>query len=207
MNIPEEFLKEVQSLPPELRAVLEAELAAGNTIAEVGHDHPAAPVGAWLKMARTFSTKPDAVPKGVKFRRRNSSLWSGEYSDANGFFFLLDPGLPYEEPMPLHEFYRRREAQEREALAQCDHTPVTNPGYTVERDWRGETACYIEPDRRVTLFSAWHGGAVGHVAHISGQWEYKDRPHADMTPQEQAEVLQRVIDFIRRHDGFVMVAD
>jgi hypothetical protein len=40
-KIPAKFLKDADALPPALRALLEAELAAENTIVEVGSSLPA----------------------------------------------------------------------------------------------------------------------------------------------------------------------
>ena len=94
MNIPEEFREVVESLPPVLRALLDAELAAGNEIAEVGHSFPAPPVGAYIKLARPVTTRPRAVGVGLKFRDFNSSIYSGEFSDERGFFFIVEPPAP-----------------------------------------------------------------------------------------------------------------
>ncbi len=46
MNIAEHFRKDIESFPLVLRALLDAELSAGNEIVEVGHSFPAPPVGA-----------------------------------------------------------------------------------------------------------------------------------------------------------------
>ena len=94
MNIPEEFREVVESLPPVLRALLDAELAAGNEIAEVGHSFPAPPVGATIKLARPVTTRPRAAGGGLKFRDFNSSIYSGEFTDERGFFFIVEPPAP-----------------------------------------------------------------------------------------------------------------
>ena len=46
MDIPEQYRAEVERFPAVLLALLAAELAAGNGIAELGHGFPAAPAGA-----------------------------------------------------------------------------------------------------------------------------------------------------------------
>ncbi len=94
MNIPEEFREVVESLPPVLRALLDAELAAGNEIAEVGHSFPAPPVGAYIKLARPVTTRPRAAGGGLKFRDFKSSIYSGEFTDERGFFFIVEPPAP-----------------------------------------------------------------------------------------------------------------
>lgn len=89
--VPEAMRREVEGFPAPLRALLAAELAAGNAIAELGHGHPAAPVGAWLRMERRIATP---APQGVDYARRNSATCGGEYGDAQRHFFLLDPPWP-----------------------------------------------------------------------------------------------------------------
>jgi hypothetical protein len=56
----------------------------------------------------------------------------------------------------------------------------------VQFDWRGETAFYVERDRRVTLFSAYWGGAKGSVSHLFGVWEYEDDHREPLTADERA---------------------
>ena len=44
--------RELETFPAVLRHLVEAELAAGNSIAEIGHSFPAPPAGAWVRIAR-----------------------------------------------------------------------------------------------------------------------------------------------------------
>jgi hypothetical protein len=82
------------ALPPASRALLDAELAAGNEIVEIGHSFPAPPAGAYVKLARPVSTRPRRSGDGLEFYERNSSLSSGEFADAQRFFFILEPPHP-----------------------------------------------------------------------------------------------------------------
>jgi hypothetical protein len=107
MNVPEQFRKDVESFPPVLRALLAAELASGNEIAEVGHSSPAPPVGAYIKLARQVTTRPRESGNGIDFYDRNSSLYSGEFTDAKRFFFILEPPHP-PEPEPDMDAIRTR---------------------------------------------------------------------------------------------------
>lgn len=66
--------------------------------------------------------------------------------------------------------------------------------YRVEFDWRGETAYYVEGDRRVTLSAIYWGGPKGSVAHQYGVWEYPDNRREPMTAAERAMVLERVVE-------------
>jgi hypothetical protein len=84
----------INELPEALRSLLEAELAAGNEIAEVGHSYPAPPIGAYIKLAKPVSTRSDDAKDELTFREHNSSLYSGEYTDSNRRFFILTPPKP-----------------------------------------------------------------------------------------------------------------
>jgi hypothetical protein len=94
VTIPPEFRKDADPLPPALRALLEAELAAGNTIAEVGSYFPAPPAGAFFKMNRPVTTRPRASGDGLTFRFLDNSLYCGSFTDDRGFYFILEPPLP-----------------------------------------------------------------------------------------------------------------
>ncbi|MCC6539325.1 MAG: hypothetical protein IT162_17365, partial [Bryobacterales bacterium] len=87
MSLPDEF-------PADLRAIVEAELLAGNEIVEVGHTHPAPPAGAYVKLARVVTTHPHLSHGGVLYYLRNTSSYSGEFHDARRFYFVLEPPLP-----------------------------------------------------------------------------------------------------------------
>jgi hypothetical protein len=50
MTLTAEQAKELTQFPQELRALIESELAAGNSIVEVGHSLPAPPAGAYFKL-------------------------------------------------------------------------------------------------------------------------------------------------------------
>jgi hypothetical protein len=84
----------IDQLPNVLKSLLEAELAAGNKVTEVGHSFPAPPIGAYIKLAKPVSTKNDETKGELTFRERDSSLYSGEYSDSNRRFFIITPPKP-----------------------------------------------------------------------------------------------------------------
>ena len=77
-------------MPTALRSLVEAELSAGNEIVEVGHSFPAAPVGCYVKLARSVSTRPRASSDEIDFFDRNSSSYSGEFADPKRYFFVLE---------------------------------------------------------------------------------------------------------------------
>jgi len=133
--------REIAQFPPALRALIEAEAAAGNAVVEIGHGFPAAPVAAFARLARRVSTRPRETGGGLKFHERNSSLWSGEWTDAKDFYFVLEP--PLAEPSP-------ETAPARPATS--EPPPAPKPlRYTVDIDLRGETLIYREPDREATV--------------------------------------------------------
>lgn len=94
MSLTTEQQNEIAQFPAVLKALVEAELAAGNAIVEVGHSHPAPPAGAYCKLANKVSTRPRAAGGGLDFYERNSSSHSGEFTDAKRFFFVLEPPNP-----------------------------------------------------------------------------------------------------------------
>lgn len=98
MHLTAEQQQELARFPVPLRALVEAELAAGNHIEEIGHTHPAPPVGAYIKLTRRVSTCPRASGCGRVFYERHNSSYSGEFTDAARCFFVLEPPHP-----PPHE--------------------------------------------------------------------------------------------------------
>ncbi|MEQ1693084.1 MAG: hypothetical protein ABMA00_17475, partial [Gemmatimonas sp.] len=94
MNLTTEQQTELSQYPQVLRDLLLAELAAGNVIVEIGHSFPAPPAGGYIKLANTVSTRPRASGDGIDFYDRNSSIYSGEFTDAKRFYFILEPPSP-----------------------------------------------------------------------------------------------------------------
>jgi hypothetical protein len=94
MPLPEKYVKEAGALPPVLLALLEAEIAAGNSIAEVNQSFPAAPVGACFQLTGPFVSRPRESSAGLKFRDFRYPNFSGSFTDERGYFFLLEPPVP-----------------------------------------------------------------------------------------------------------------
>ncbi|MBL9191853.1 MAG: hypothetical protein JNJ82_05815 [Opitutaceae bacterium] len=91
-------LKELAGFPAPLRALVEAELQAGNTVVELGHGFPAAPCGAYLKLGRRVTTRPRESAGELDFYERNMPGYSGEFTHAARHFFVLEPPHPPEPP-------------------------------------------------------------------------------------------------------------
>ncbi|MBL9166155.1 MAG: hypothetical protein JNN07_00270 [Verrucomicrobiales bacterium] len=91
--------EQLKQFPLPLRRLVEAELAIGNLILEIGHSHPAPPAGAFVKLANKISTHPRTSANGLDFYERNHSGYSGEFTNSQRFYFVLEPpNPPPEEP-------------------------------------------------------------------------------------------------------------
>jgi len=115
-RIPDEHAARLSVLPEPLRAVLEAELAAGNEIVEVGSSFPAPPVGVYVKLARAVTTRPRADGDGISFHDRNGSSYSGEFHDEGRFHFILEPPHPPQPEPDMHAIRARLDAEHAAAL-------------------------------------------------------------------------------------------
>ena len=79
--------------------------------------------------------------------------------------------------------------------------------HRVEFDWRGETAYYVEHDRRVTLSCSYWGGPKGNVSHIHGVWEFSDGRRERLTPGERSAVLRAVADHAKARENITLAID
>ncbi len=129
--VPEPWRADADLLSPPLRALLEAELGAGNTIIDVGHSHPAAPVGVYFKLAGPVTTTTRERRRGddLKFYERGSSLYNGEFTDAKGYCFILEAPLP---PPPYPDMDAIREAVNR-PVPTAEHPTGDSPHDRVVR--------------------------------------------------------------------------
>lgn len=108
--IPPRFQRNAAAFPPALRALLDAELTAGNTIAEAGQGFPtlldaqlaasslmdsgrasALPASAYFVMAGPVTTRAHESGGGVIFRDHGDCYYSGSFTDERGHFFILEP--------------------------------------------------------------------------------------------------------------------
>ncbi len=102
MSIFDEASSELRQFPAALRKLVEDELEAGNEIAELGHGFPAAPCGAFIKLARPVSTRDRIATAELDYYDRDSSSYSGEFTDSKRHFFVLEPPHPPESPSDVH---------------------------------------------------------------------------------------------------------
>ncbi|MEO7361415.1 MAG: hypothetical protein ABI120_13870 [Gemmatimonadaceae bacterium] len=93
MPQPDAFQRDVDALPPLLRALLDAELAVGNSIVRVSYTHPAPPSGACVMLANPVSTRERSSNHGLTFRPVDSSDYSGWFTDECARYFILEAPL------------------------------------------------------------------------------------------------------------------
>ncbi len=124
MNLPDDVLAEIADFPAALRALIEAELAAGNEVAEVFHGHPVPPVGVGIRLVRPFSVPLSSVAAGVQPCR--FPAWDGScgYSDEPKHNFVLGPpGAPMDPP-PMDEIRDDANQPARAATAAAWDSPL-----------------------------------------------------------------------------------
>jgi hypothetical protein len=125
---------------------------------------------------------------------------------------VVDMTARIEESLRRHEeelaTAQRLVEQARSGSAPERPAPITEPApppapgtHRVEFDWRGETAFYVEHDRRVRLSCIYWGGPKGSVSHISGCWEYTDGRAERLTPQERGAVLRAIINSAKAREA------
>ena len=90
--------EDLERFPKVLQKLVEDEIEAGNQIVEFGHGFPAAPCGAYIKLARPVSTRERVATNEVNFYDRNMPTYSGEFTDSTRHFFVLEPPHPEEAP-------------------------------------------------------------------------------------------------------------
>ncbi|MEO8028331.1 MAG: hypothetical protein ABI823_17745, partial [Bryobacteraceae bacterium] len=217
----------LDELPLGLRAVLEAELAAGNSIAEIFNGFPAPPIGGCVMLSDTFRA-PEALRAGLDWRFRKSSSCSGELTDAGRRWFLLTPPNPADAVEP--DMNAIREELER-AVAEADRArwKANADGWTMEDavwreagqirslpvigrlgeyykikvDHRGEMITYYEPERSATIVCTWWDGPVRIERRtLNGWWYAEAKKSVPMTAEEADLVYANILEALgRRGEG------
>ena len=184
---------EIERFPAGLRALVEAECAAGNAVTEVSHGFPAPPIGACLMLARPVSTRARASDAALRFRARNSSLLSGEWTDAAGIFFVLEPALPFDEPASMDEI----------RAAGCAVIPPVGAAQdaVVDIDFRGEMLTYRDGGRVATVICTFGDPPrlVGRT--LTGWWHPATQQSTPIEAAEREAILKRIMDICRQHHG------
>lgn len=97
---------ELAKFPSALRALVEAELAVGNSIVAVENGFPAAPCGASVKLRKAVKAERRKSVGEIKFYARNNASHAGEFTTEQRHFFVLEPPLP-PEPEPDMDAIRK----------------------------------------------------------------------------------------------------
>ena len=87
---------------------------------EFGHGRPAPFGGAYIKLTRAVTTQPRKKQATLDFYDRNHSGHSGEFTDAQRHYFVLEPPRPPLPPPDMDAIRAAMEARERAANASRD---------------------------------------------------------------------------------------
>ena len=109
-------MKEIAAFPDALRELIEAELKAGNKIVEISSRGP----GASAMLERPVSTRPRKTTGGVSFYERQTSSHSGEFTDADRVYYVLEPPLPPPPPPDMDAIREELARKERASNAEYD---------------------------------------------------------------------------------------
>jgi hypothetical protein len=123
MTIPDPFRQQIAEFPAPLRALVEAELEAGNSIVAIENGFPAAPCGASVKLAKAVNDERRRSTAEVSFYARNNPSYAGEFTTAQRHFFVLEPPLP-PEPPPDMDAIRKAHDPKPDALSQLAQREV-----------------------------------------------------------------------------------
>lgn len=162
------------AFPPELRTLIDAELAAGNTLVELAGGFPAPPAGLYVKLSRMVTTRPHASGDGVTYFDRGYPGYSGEWADARRFFFVLEPPRP-QPPDPDMNAIR---AQANAGVGMPPPPPAPRP-----RTAAGPTALVERFQASMAIdYEKWHDGIGYDVALIR-----------QASPDERAQIEELVL--------------
>lgn len=149
MKLTPEQETELGKFPVSLRTLIETELAAGNSIVEIGHSFPAPPAGAYVKLANKVSTRKRDDGDGYTFYERNGSSYSGEFTDAKRFFFVLEPPNPPPDELDMDAIRKSLEPQTNvpEPNLQTNSSKYERAAYLPKQpqvDWDSSQAFSLE---------------------------------------------------------------
>jgi hypothetical protein len=195
-NITYEHYRILDRFPPALKALVEAEIAAGNTIIDAGAGHPAPPAGHMIKLAHDLRTRTTDVNDGLSVYPRNTSTHHTEITDADRFFFILTAAHP---PPPLPDMNAIRDARNYSPLPLV--TPVVHAPGSIEMDYRGEMLIYHEAGRSTDIVWTWNRGNHYYRSSLTHWWYPAERRSVPFTDEEKETVLAKFIGYQHTHIG------
>ncbi len=182
--------------PPALKALVEAELAAGNTIVDAGAGHPAPPAGDMIKLAHDLRTRIPNANDGLSAHARNTSTHHTEITDADRFFFILTAAHPPPPPPDMDAIRNARNYSPPPPVAPVVHAPGK-----VEMDYRGEMLIYHETERRTDIIWTWSRGNHYYRSSLTHWWYPAERRSVPLTEEEKEAVLAKFIAYGHAHIG------
>lgn len=199
VGVQREHRRILDRFPAALRTLVEAELAAGNTIVETGVGHPVPPAGDGLKFAHDLSTP---LPVGLKAYARNSSLHHTEVTDQERMFWVFTAAHP---PPPAPDMNLIRDAHAT-APVPIPVEKLHAPG-SIEMDFRGELLIYHEAERRTEMVWTWSRGNHFYLSSLTHWWYPIERRSVPLTPEEKEQLLERFLAYGRANIGRIEVVD
>ena len=191
----EEQQRIVRLFPAALRALIHAELAAGNRIIHAGAGHPAPPAGEQVMFAEDLKTREKNATDELRYSERESSSHHQEITDAQGFFWILTAPLP---PPPDPDMNATRASHS----VQYTPPPVVVKTFargTVEMDVRGEMLILHETERRTDIIWTWNKGNYLYRSSLSAWWYPAERRSEPMSDEEKEKVLEGFMAYGRSH--------
>ncbi len=117
MNLSTTETQAIAKFPPALQELVREEIVAGNRIVSISSCFPAPPAGECIKLERTVTTRPRKTEGSLVFRERIHPEYSGEFTDSQRFYFVLEPPLPPPPEPDMNALRAEREARQRAADA------------------------------------------------------------------------------------------
>ena len=120
--IPDEHFNAKEKFPIHLQELIQAELEAGNSIVEIRSGSPAPLDGFCLKLAKPLLTRPRLSDSKIRYYLRNNRSCSGEITDRQRIFFILEPPLAPEDYPDMDHIRAALDAEQRVADADMDRS-------------------------------------------------------------------------------------
>lgn len=194
----EEVEAALREFPAGLRALVEAELAAGNEVTDIGHHFPAPPVGAFVKM-REACRRPGEHADGVAYHAHPSSLYSGWWTDGGGRYFVVDPPGPAPSPDgPDMDAIRAAHADRSPEAAAARGAAPEAARWVLDIDYRGEMVTLRTPERVATVICTFGSRPVLYPRTLSSWWLPGERRTEAMPEEEKAAVIGAIIALAAR---------
>ncbi len=108
----------IAAFPAPLRALVQAELRAGNHILSIDRAKPAPPHGACIRFARKVTTHPRQSSPQLRFFEPLAPTHAGEFSDHERTHFIIEPPNNHAIEPDMNAI--RDELAARERAANCD---------------------------------------------------------------------------------------